>query len=175
MRFPTGGTRVSTQTSFETPMSLRTTAGLDAAVIPGSHPLVGYSEGWNNRSPDNVALAECLAGHGCIVAAVMNLLKWLAKFIGYLLRTLTFGWLADLAGLLRGFWKSWRAAWARHKLPHPQRELSTCCIRTTHPSVHRPDPCIYSQAYLMQQDLPRDEHGSRSAGVLIWVSSDHDS
>jgi len=105
----------------------------------------------------------------------MNLLKWLVKLIGYLLRTLTFGWLVDLAGLLRGFWKFWRAACARHKLPHPQREPSTCCIRTTHPSVHRPDPCIYSQAYLMQQGLPvtwdNPDIVLRRGGVIV---SEHD-
>ena len=84
----------------------------------------------------------------------MKLLKWFVQLGGYLIRTLAFGWLVDLATMIKRFWQFLRAVCAREKLPHPQKEPSTCCIRTAHPSVHRPDPCIYSQTYLMQQGLP---------------------
>ncbi|MFN8179708.1 MAG: hypothetical protein U0167_17395 [bacterium] len=63
----------STRSTFDAMMALRTLAHLDAAVRPGRHPLVMYSGGWYNRAPDNVALAEYLAGYGYVVAAVPQL------------------------------------------------------------------------------------------------------
>ncbi|HKI83764.1 MAG TPA: dienelactone hydrolase family protein, partial [Candidatus Krumholzibacteria bacterium] len=40
---------------------------------PGRFPLVLYSAGWFNRAPDNTVLAEYLASHGFVVAAVPQL------------------------------------------------------------------------------------------------------
>jgi dienelactone hydrolase len=56
--------------SFDTLLALTTTARFDAPVLPGRHPLVVYSGGWYNRSPDNIALAEYLAGSGYVVAEI---------------------------------------------------------------------------------------------------------
>ncbi len=60
----------SAHSTFETMLSLRGAACLDATVQPGDYPLVVYSGGWYNRSPDNIALAEYLASYGYVVAAV---------------------------------------------------------------------------------------------------------
>ncbi len=84
----------------------------------------------------------------------MNLIKLIVRLGGYLLRTVTFGWLFDAADLLKRAWRLLKARWVRRKLPHPDREVSVRCVTTDHPSVHRPDPCIYSQSFLMQQGLP---------------------
>ncbi len=51
-------------------MAVRTLACRDARPAEGRYPLVLYSGGWYNRSPDNAALAEYLAGHGYVVAEV---------------------------------------------------------------------------------------------------------
>ncbi|MDQ3698088.1 MAG: NEW3 domain-containing protein [Gemmatimonadota bacterium] len=84
----------------------------------------------------------------------MNLIKLILRIAGYLLRTITFGWLVDVADLLKRVWAALKALHARRKLPHPDREISVRCVSTDHPSVHRPDPCIYSQSYLLLQGFP---------------------
>ena len=81
-------------------------------------------------------------------------MKTLLRIAGYLLRTVTYGWLVDAADLLRRIWAAVKALKARESLPHPERETPIDCVTTGHPSLRRPDPCIYSQAYLMQQGLP---------------------
>jgi hypothetical protein len=84
----------------------------------------------------------------------VRFLKWIGRIGGYLVRTVAFGWLIDAANLLKRFWAFLKAICARRDLPHPDKEIPAGCITTTHPSVHRPDPCIYSQAYLLQLGLP---------------------
>jgi dienelactone hydrolase len=56
--------------SVERVLSLTSHACLDGQPEQGPFPLVVYSGGWYNRSPDNVALAEYLASHGYVFAAV---------------------------------------------------------------------------------------------------------
>lgn len=56
--------------SFERLMEAGTAACLEASPATGPFPLVVYSGGWFNRSPDNTVLAEYLASHGFVVAAV---------------------------------------------------------------------------------------------------------
>ncbi len=60
----------SSKTPLEQFMAVRTMACTDARPLDGPFPLVVYSGGWYNRSPDNAALAEYLAGHGYVVAEV---------------------------------------------------------------------------------------------------------
>jgi dienelactone hydrolase len=59
--------------AFDRLMSTETAACDGAAPTAGRFPLVVYSAGWFNRSPDNTVLAEYLAGHGFVVAAVPQL------------------------------------------------------------------------------------------------------
>lgn len=56
--------------SFDRLMASGTAACADARPSPGRFPLVVYSAGWFNRSPDNTVLAEYLASHGFVVAAL---------------------------------------------------------------------------------------------------------
>ncbi len=84
----------------------------------------------------------------------MKYIKLLLQIGAYLLRTLTYGWLVDVARILKGLWQILKDVWEKWKLPHPDRQPQVDCVTTNHPSVHRPDPCIYSQQYLLQQGLP---------------------
>ncbi len=84
----------------------------------------------------------------------MNLIKLILRTGLYLLRTITFGWIIDSAEIFKRLWRLLKDLCAKGKLPHPDREVEVGCVTTSHPSVHRPDPCIYSQSFLMQQGLP---------------------
>lgn len=84
----------------------------------------------------------------------MRYVRLATAWLLYFLRTLTYGWVRDVWEVLRRMWAVIRALWARRTLPHPDREGTVNCLTTDHPSVHRPDPCIYSQAFLMAQGLP---------------------
>lgn len=56
--------------AYDRLMSAETAACDGAEPSPGRFPLVVYSAGWFNRSPDNTVLAEYLASHGFVVAAL---------------------------------------------------------------------------------------------------------
>ena len=57
--------------SFRDLMNIPVMARMDAGAAAGVFPLVMYSQGWNSSSQnDNSALAEFLASHGYVVAAV---------------------------------------------------------------------------------------------------------
>lgn len=58
---------------FERLMGTQTAACQEAEPVDGRFPLIVYSAGWFNRSPDNTILAEFLASHGFVVAAVPQL------------------------------------------------------------------------------------------------------
>jgi len=51
-------------------LALRSMSCMDAAPAGGSYPLIVYSGGWYNRSPDNVGLGEYLASYGFVVVEV---------------------------------------------------------------------------------------------------------
>lgn len=58
---------------FDRLMAASTASCMDPPTAGGRFPLVVYSAGWFNRSPDNTILAEFLASHGFVVAAVPQL------------------------------------------------------------------------------------------------------
>jgi dienelactone hydrolase len=60
-------------TSYDRLMSTETAACFGATAAPGRFPVVVYSAGWFNRAPDNTIIAEFLASHGFVVAAVPQL------------------------------------------------------------------------------------------------------
>lgn len=60
-------------TAFEQLMSTETASCKNGSPASGHFPLVLYSAGWFNRSPDNTILAEYLASHGFVVATVPQL------------------------------------------------------------------------------------------------------
>lgn len=57
-------------TTFRRLLELPTAACRDVPPDVGRHPLVVYSAGWYNRTPDNSVLAEYLASWGYVVATV---------------------------------------------------------------------------------------------------------
>jgi dienelactone hydrolase len=58
---------------FQKLLALPTAAFANAPAAAGRFPVIGYSEGYNNRSHDNSVLAEYLASHGFIVVTVPQL------------------------------------------------------------------------------------------------------
>jgi hypothetical protein len=52
------------------------------------------------------------------------------------------------------FWRALKALFKSLCLPHPEREeTGPDCTVVNNPSFHRPDPCIYSQDYLLKLGL----------------------
>ena len=82
-----------------------------------------------------------------LLAVVLGLVVMLAKAI-------TYEWIVALIDMVRRLWELIRAWCARAKLPHPDRTPDVDCVSVDHPALRRPDPCIYSQSYLMQLGLP---------------------
>ena len=85
----------------------------------------------------------------------MNVLKFLANVLLYLLKVLAYQWAIEGAGIVKrliAFFKKF-CVWL--KLPHADQENQVrdpCKI--SNPAFHRPDPCIYSQQYLLSLGLP---------------------
>ncbi len=80
------------------------------------------------------------------------------RFIGMLLlhfaKVLTYQWIVDLFDLLKRFIDGLKKLCAFLKMPHPKREeTGKDCTIVDNPSFHRPDPCIYSQDYLLKLGL----------------------
>ena len=85
----------------------------------------------------------------------MNVLKFLANVLLYLLKVLAYQWAIEGAGIVKrliAFFKKF-CIWL--KLPHADREdqVRDPC-KVSNPAFHRPDPCIYSQQYLLSLGLP---------------------
>ena len=67
---------------FEKLMNTKIPVFKNAEPVDKKFPLIVYSAGWFNRSPDNTILAEYLASHGFIVATIpqLNPGLWTWKF-----------------------------------------------------------------------------------------------
>jgi hypothetical protein len=80
-------------------------------------------------------------------------------FIGsvaaHVLKTLVYQWVVFAANMLKRFAKAFKGYCRYLKLPHPDQDhAGQQCGTITAPAFHRPDPCIYSQAYLLSLGLP---------------------
>jgi hypothetical protein len=85
----------------------------------------------------------------------MNVIKFLAKVLVHLLKVLAYRWAIDGADLVKRLIEAIKNSCARLKLPHADQESGgkdPC--KVDHPAFHRPDPCIYSQQYLLSLGLP---------------------
>jgi len=85
----------------------------------------------------------------------MNLLKFLAKVLLYLLKVLAYQGAIEGAGIVKRLIAYFKKFCAWLKLPHADQESQTrdpCELNN--PAFHRPDPCIYSQQYLLSHGLP---------------------
>lgn len=84
----------------------------------------------------------------------MNSAKFFGTVLAHLAKTLAYGWVFDLRDVLKRFLEAVKKICAFLKLPHPAREdTGKDCTIVDNPSFHRPDPCIYSQDYLLKLGL----------------------
>jgi hypothetical protein len=74
--------------------------------------------------------------------------------LGRVLKGVAYGWILALGRLLARFWHVVKVLCKILHLPHPEREeVGPDCTVVDNPSFHRPDPCIYCQAYLLSLGL----------------------
>ena len=84
----------------------------------------------------------------------MNLLRLLGSVLVHLVETIAYRWILDLIGILKRFWEALKGFCRSLRQPHPVREdQDKGCETVSNPALHRPDPCIYSQPYLMDLGL----------------------
>jgi hypothetical protein len=85
---------------------------------------------------------------------MQEIVKFLPTLLLHLLKTLTYGWLVELYNLIKLFIAAVKKLCKFLKDPHPKREeVGEDCTIVDNPSFHRPDPCIYSQDYLLKLGL----------------------
>jgi hypothetical protein len=84
----------------------------------------------------------------------MNVLRFIYQVIVALVRATTSGAVLGLIEIARRFRDAIKAWLERKRLPHPFKNAADKCVTVRHTSFHRPDPCIYSQSYLMKLGLP---------------------
>jgi hypothetical protein len=84
----------------------------------------------------------------------MRVLKFILQLLLALFKIVVYEWIVSAIKIVRGFWSLICDLWKRRKLQHDQRHPQTDCVQVRHPSFHRPDPCIYSQVYLLKLGLP---------------------
>jgi hypothetical protein len=84
----------------------------------------------------------------------MRYLLVVVRLVVMLAKTVTYEWILALVEMIRTWLQHLKDWWKWEKLPHPVRNSGAECISTDHPAMRRPDPCIYSQSYLMSLGLP---------------------
>ena len=85
----------------------------------------------------------------------MHIIKFLLRLLLEFLKIFSYRWLVDGIDIFKRGWQAIKNFWNFQKLPHPVREdAKPDCEVIDNPSFHRPDPCIYSQRYLLQLGLP---------------------
>lgn len=73
--------------------------------------------------------------------------------LGFVLRTLLFGWLVALRDLSRRICDRYRREKRREGNKRARRAARARCVPIDHPAFVQPDPLIYSQYYLMKLGL----------------------
>jgi hypothetical protein len=84
----------------------------------------------------------------------MAWVRFAARVLLHFLRVLTYQWAIDGSDILKRDTKSFKEFIRRLKLPHSDQEKQNrdpC--KVDNPAFHRPDPCIYSQQYLISLGL----------------------
>jgi len=84
------------------------------------------------------------------MSVVRFILRVLCEFLGIL----SYRWILEAIDIVKRFCRAMKNLWQFQKLPHPVREQTARCDIIDNPAFHRPDPCIYSQPYLMKLGLP---------------------
>ena len=85
---------------------------------------------------------------------MQEIVKFLPTLLLHLLKTLTYGWLVELYNLTKLFIAAVKKLYKFIKIPHPKRvKIREDCTIVDDSSFHQPDPCIYSQDYLLKLGL----------------------
>jgi len=85
----------------------------------------------------------------------MKTLRFTSTVLLHLLKTLAFQWIVYVVNIVKRLVKGIKAYCAYLRLPHSvQEQNDQDCFTFNQPAFHRPDPCIYSQAYLLKLGLP---------------------
>jgi hypothetical protein len=108
--------------------------------------------------------------------ARMNLIKFLLRLLLEFLKILSYRWIVDGIDIVKRGLQALKNFWDFQKLPHPvQEEIDSRCEVIDNPAFHRPDPCIYSQQYLLQLGLAvtwdNPDIVLRKGGVIV---TEHD-
>ena len=83
----------------------------------------------------------------------MAQLRLLLDLILRFLKGIAYDWLVALIDVIRGLIELIKRL-CRPELPHSQTNATnTGCASVDNPAFHRPDPCIYSQKYLLSLGL----------------------
>jgi len=83
----------------------------------------------------------------------MARLQFLLELILRFLKGLTYDWIAALIDIIRRI-KETINKLCGPELPHSKKNATnTGCASVNNPAFHRPDPCIYSQKYLLSLGL----------------------
>jgi hypothetical protein len=84
----------------------------------------------------------------------MRLPPFWRMVLGHVLKGVAYEWIFAIGRLVTRFRHAVKAFFKSLHLPHPEREeTGPDCTVVDNPSFHRPDPCIYSQDYLLQLGL----------------------
>src|SRR5262245_47619655 len=84
----------------------------------------------------------------------MSVIRFILRVLLEFLKILSYRWILDLIDIVRRFCQALKNLLEFQKLPHPRQEAQGKCDVISNPAFHRPDPCIYSQQYLLQLGLP---------------------
>jgi hypothetical protein len=85
----------------------------------------------------------------------MATVKFILQTLGDILKALAYGWILIIIRVLKQLRKALKAFCEFRKLsPAEQDAERDRCSTLDNPAYHRPDPCIYSQQYLMSLGLP---------------------
>jgi hypothetical protein len=85
---------------------------------------------------------------------LVKLLKFAPTVLAHLAKVLAYGWIFAIIDILKRALEAWRKLCKFISMPHPAREeTGKDCTIVNNPSYHRPDPCIYSQDYLLKLGL----------------------
>jgi hypothetical protein len=102
----------------------------------------------------------------------MNIVRFLLRLVFEFLKILSYRWLLDGVDIVKRGCQALKNFWEFQKLPHPTKERADPhCEVINNPAYHRPDPCIYSQQYLLSLGLPvtwdNPDIVLRKGGVIV--------
>ena len=84
----------------------------------------------------------------------MRVVRFILDVLLELIKTAAYGWLVALIDFIRRLIERIKERCVKEKIPHPFKDAAGSCFTVAHPAFRRPDPCIYSQSYLMKLGLP---------------------